>query len=61
MNRKRYLWRQYLAIFLPIGAGVGALIGLATGGVALWVGVGAGLGVLSAIVLARYTKPDEIP
>jgi uncharacterized membrane protein YoaK (UPF0700 family) len=61
MTKKRYEWRVYLGILLPAGAGVGALIGLVTGQVAIWVAVGAGLGVMASLLLARTTSGDETP
>lgn len=61
MTSRKYEWRVYMGILLPIGAGVGALIGLATGNVAIWVAVGTGLGILAPFVLARTTSRDDAP
>lgn len=61
MNRRKYEWKVYLGIFLPIGAGIGALVGLATEQIALWVAIGSGLGVIGSLVLARSTDSDESP
>jgi hypothetical protein len=54
-------WAYYFVIFLPIAAGLGGLVGFATGRLAAWVAVGASLGVLLSVWLARTTPAEDNP
>ena len=50
---------QTLAIWIVIGAGVGAALGVAMGNLALWVAVGVGIGVvIGALVFQVYEARD---
>ena len=54
-------WGHYLAIFLPLGAGVGGAVGAAVGYLAAWALAGSIAGVALSIWLALTTRREHSP
>ena len=48
--------RKGLLVFILVGAGIGTVIGLLAQNLGVWIGVGAGAGLLVEITLFRKTS-----